>query len=251
MTFKEWIFSSYPNPGVHGQWGIVHIITLILCAALVVFLTLTLKNKSSKQKRIAMGVIAGIILLFEIARRVINLIKTTDYGFNNILRILLPRPGCAIACWLVILAVIINKKYFYNFASIISLLCGGIFFCYPGAGFNNQFILFENLYSIVTHSLMFSSGILFITLKLTEFRYKKIWKELICIGVLIVYAFLEIYVLKIEGDPFYFMPGNDVQDILGTSYALFLPIYLVFVTIFINLFYLIQDRKTVFCKRKK
>ena len=251
MTAKDWFFSSYPNPHVDGQWGWLHIVTLVICIGLIVAISLLLRKKSEKAKRIAVGILVGIILVFEIARRVINFCKTTDYGWNNVLKILLPRPGCAISCWLVIIAAIVNKKFFYNFASIIGILCAVIFFAYPGVGFNNELILFENLYSIVTHSLLLAVSILFITLKFTGFRYKNIWKELICFAVMLVYVFLEIYVLKIESDPFYFMPGNDVQEIVGMSYGLFLPLYICFVAIYFNIFYLINDRKSVFKRRKK
>ena len=249
MKFIDWLYSSYPNPHVDGQFGLLHIITLVLCVALIVSSTLLLRNRSEKAKRITLFILVAIIFLFGLARRIINLCKTTDYEIKNILRILLPRPGCAISCWLVILATIINKKFFYNFASIVGIICGIIFFCYPGAGFNNQFILFENLYSIVTHSLFLVVSICFITFKFTDFRYKTIWKELICLAVLITYAFLEMKVLKIESDPFYFMPNNDIQDIVGFAYELFLPLYLIFIILYFNVFYLINDRKNVFKKK--
>ena len=250
MNFIDWINSAYPNPHIDGQYGLLHIITMLLIAAVIITSTLLLKNKSEKNKRIFLIIIACIILFFEIARRVINFCKTTDYSFNNILRILLPRPGCAISCWLVIISVFVNKKFFYNFTSIIGLLCAVIFFAYPGVGFNNQFILFENLYSIVTHSLFLIASICLITLKFTDFKYKNIWKELVCLAVMLVYIFLEIYVLKIESDPFYFMPGNDIQEIVGFAYEIFLLIYLAFVAIYFNLFYLIGDRKNLFKKKK-
>ena len=251
MTFIEWLYSSYPNPHVNGQFGLAHILTMVCIAIFVVLSTIFLKKKSQKSKRIVLFVIAMIILIFELARRGINFCKTTDYSLNNVLRILLPRPGCAISCWLVIIAVIVNKKFLYNFTSIVAFLCGLIFFAYPGVGFNNQYILFENLYSIVTHSALFALSICFITYGFTEFKYKPIWKELISLAVMLVYVFLEIYVLKIEGDPFYFMPANEVQDIIGLSYDLYLPLYLIFMVIYYNIFYLIGDRKNVFKRKKK
>lgn len=251
MRFIDWIYSSYPNPHIDGQWGWLHITTLIICVGFIVASTLLLRKKSNKAKRIVFYVIAGILIFFELSRRIINLCKTADYGFNNILKILLPRPGCAISVWLVILAIFINKKFFYNFASIIGILSGMIFFMYPGVGFNNQFILFENLYSIVTHAVFFTASICFITYKFTDFNYKTAWKELICIGVLLVYVFLEIYALKIESDPFYFMPENDVQDITDLPYGAYLPLYIVFVTLFYNTFYIINLIKNKRNTRKK
>lgn len=239
MSFIDWLFSSFPNPHIDGQYGFLHIATLIFIVAFVVVSSILLRKANTKTKRIILFVLAGIILFFEVSRRVVNLVKTTDYSVNNILRILLPRPGCAISCWLVIIATLINKKFFYNFSSIVGIICGIIFFAYPGAGYNNKFILFENLYSIVSHTLFFTASICFITYKFTDFKYKKMWKELICLFVLIVYSFLEIYVLKIEFDPFYFMPNNDVQEIVGMNYNLYLPCYIIFMLIYFNIFYFI------------
>lgn len=243
MSFLDWLYSSYPNPHIDGAWGFLHIIVLVLCIIFIICSSIFLRKRSEKTKKTVLWILASIIILFELARRVINFIKTNDYSANNVLRILLPRPGCAISCWLVILATIINKKYFYNFASIIGVLCGLIFFVYPGTGFNNKLILFENLYSIVTHALFFVMAICFITYRFTDFKYKESWKEGICFAVLFIYVILEIYVLKIESDPFYFMPNNDVQEIVGMNYSLFLPLYIVFIAVFTNLFYLIRKPK--------
>ena len=162
---------------------------------------------------------------------------------NQLLKTLLPRPGCAISVWLVFIAVIVDKKFFYNFASIIAILCGFIFFVYPEAGYNNQYILFENVYSIFSHTVFSAAAICFITYGFTDFDYKDGIKELICLAVLLVYTFLEIYVLKTEPDPFYFMPKNEVQEIIGMSYTLYLPCYLAFIVVYFALFYVLQWNK--------
>lgn len=254
MSFKDWIFSSYPNPSISGQWGLMHILTLVLCVAVIVSVTLIFRNKSEKAKRIVLWVLAALILVFELTRRIVNLIKNTNWDATSVLYILLPRPWCAISCWATMISVLVNKKFFYNFASATSLICAIIFFAYPSVGFNNKYILFENLYSIATHSLILITSILLITLKFTKFEYKNIWKEAICFAVLLVYVFLEIYVLKIEGDPMYFMPNNDVMDILSISYGAYLPLYILFMLVYLNAFYLIDDRKSVksvFVRKKK
>lgn len=249
MTFKDWIFSSYPNPGVNGQFGLLHILTLCFIALFVTISTLLLKDRKVKTKRYILIVIASIILFFEVSRRIINIIKTEEHTFLGTLRTLLPRPGCAISCWLVMFSVLINKKSLYNFASIIGLLSGVIFFAYPGVGFNNQFILFENLYSIVTHTLFTSACFCFITYKFTDFKYKNIKKELLMFICLAVYVILEI-VLKIEADPFYFMPSNDIQKIVSLEYAAYIILYALFFLIYFNAFYIISDRKKLFKKKR-
>ena len=114
MTFKEWLCSSYPNPSKHGEWGLGHIISLIIIAAFIVVSTLLLKKRSEKDKRLVLLILAGTIMFFELARRVINLCITPNLNLHLVLRILLPRPGCAISCWLVMIAVFLNKKTLYN-----------------------------------------------------------------------------------------------------------------------------------------
>ena len=245
MTFLDWITSSYPNPDIDGQWGLWHILVLVLSIATIVTLALTVRNKSEKARNIAMYTLVGLILFFEITRRIINLCKNTDHTLDSYLYILLPRPWCAISCWSLIAAAIFKKQFLFNFSSFTALLCAVIFFAYPGAGFNNQYFLFENIYSISTHALLLITSISLITLRFTNFTFKDIWKDLICLAIVFAYACLEIWVLKTSDDPLYFMPGNDVQDILGLPYGAFLPIYFVFMAIWVGSFYLINDRKTV------
>ncbi len=254
MTFKEWLFSSYDNPSISGQWGLGHIITLISCIALIVVIGIVMRGRSLKSRRIVLYSLVGVIFAFEIARRVINFCKGVAPNVHDILYTLLPRPWCAIACWSLIISIFVNKKWFYNFASITALLCALIFFAYPGVGFNNKYILFENLYSICTHSLLLVTSISLITMHFTSFKYKGAWRELICIAVVYIYSILEIYVLKISGDPLYFMPGNDILKILGVSWGVYLVIYILFMLVYLNTFYLIDDRstvKSVFARKQK
>ena len=74
MKLIEWLYSSYPNqePGA-GPWGILHIVVLVLCASFIIGSTLFLKSKNEKQKRVLLWVLSGIIIVFEIARRVIDI----------------------------------------------------------------------------------------------------------------------------------------------------------------------------------
>ncbi len=243
MSFSDWLFSTYPNPKVDGAWGSLHIITLILCIGFIVISSILLKNKSEKLKFSILLSFAIVIAILGIVRRINGFILADELTVNRILKILLPRPGCAISCWLVIIALIVRKKFFYNFASVVGILCATIFFAYPGAGFTNELILFENLYSIITHSFFLIISVCFITYKFTDFRYCNIWKEGICLGVMLLYAFLEIYLFKIDPDPFYFMRSNEVQEILGMGYGLYLPLYLLFIFVYTNAFYFKKLRR--------
>ncbi len=246
MSFIEWLYSSYPNPHIDGQWGPLHICTLLLCIALIVTFAVVFRKKSQKSKNIVIWILVGLILLFEVARRIINLCKTEDYSLHNILVILLPRPWCAISCWALMISALVRKDWFYNFASTSALLCAIIFFAYPEVGFNNEYILFENLYSICTHSLLLITSITLITLGFTRFDLKTLWKTLLCYVVVYGYAFLEIFALQIEDDPLYFMPNGDIQEILSVSYGVYLTIYILFIILYLGAFYL-----SSYLRRKK
>ncbi len=240
MSFKDWLFTNYPGATKVQPWGIMHILTLVGCIALIVVLALIFRKKDDRARRIVLWVLVGLILLFEIARRCINFAKMSDYNFTSIMHLLLPRPWCAISCWALIISAIVNKKSFYNFACISSLLCAIIFFAYPGVGFKSPYLGFDDLYSIATHCLLLITSISLITLKFTDFKFKDFWKVAVLYGLTLAYSFLEIYVLKIENDPMYFMPGNDVQEIIGLNNQLYIIVYIAFTFIYFNLFPLIQ-----------
>ena len=246
MTLKDWIYGTgFDNPKVNGEWGPLHIITLIICIALIISISIIFKNKDDKAKRKVLLIISGILFFFEIARRIVNITNPITFTKYNLLWVLLPRPGCAISVWLVMFAPIINKKWFYNFSSIISILCAVIFFAYPGAGFLNKYILFENLYSIVTHSLFFVGSFLIVTLRLATFDYRNVKNELISLGVLGIYTALEMFVLTknstgapLEADPFYLLNGNEVQEIVGiNNHILYLILYISFIALYSSAFY--------------
>ena len=254
MSFKEWLYSTYPNPSVEGQWGLLHIGVMLFIALFVTGVSLYFKfskKDNLKAKRILLFVIAGIILFFELSRRAIFFFKNETYETIKVLKTLFPRPWCAISCWVCMIATVVNKKFFYNFASITSLLCALVFFAYPSVGFTNEYILFENLYSIVSHSCFLILALLFITLKFTDFKFKTMWKELICLGCVYVYGIFETFILKIEHDPLYCRDNNEIMGIFGMSYGLYIFMYVAFITVFWLSYYLIQNRKTLFKKEKQ
>ena len=94
-----------------------------------------------------------------------------------------------------------------------------------------------------------------IVLKFTSFRYKEFWKLAVCFALTFVYGLIEIYILKIQSDPMYFMPGGDIQaGILNISYGLYLFLYITLIVVYVNAFYLIEDRaavKSFFSKLKR
>ena len=259
MTFKEWIFSIHPEgDNYSGQWQFPHIFTLCLCIGIILTLTFLFNKKSQKTRNNVVRILTLCILFFELARRIINITKGEIVDFHSFLYVLLPRPWCAISCWLLIIAGAFNKKTLWNFATINALLCSVIFFAYPSAGFNHRHILFENLYSIATHALLLVSSVSILTLKVGDFRYKRetfrdgFLKELILFAIVFAYGVVEL-MLDLSTDPLYFMPidGNEVKDILGLGSVAYVILYSIFLCVWINAFYIIPMLWKKFVKKQK
>ena len=228
MTLYDWIFSNYPpDSAINGRWGTLHI-CVVACCVLLILVIASFRKRDEKTRKTVLLVLAGVILVLEIARRVINLCRGVS-DFDHLVYILVPRPWCAISCWMTIAAAFSKKKVLYQFSAVISLLCALVFFAWPSVGFNDRVILFENFYSITTHSLLLVSSVSMLTLGAADFAWdrKMMGQTLMLTAGIYVYAAAEI-LLGIEKDPLYFMPGNDVQAFLGVEYPLFLVIYIGF-----------------------
>ncbi len=253
MTFSQWLFGGIDNPFKAGQWGPLHIGVMVTCVALIMgfyYIVKHVKNKDRAKKIIVYSLVSAIAF-FEVMIRIVYCVKLyvldlPEMQGVTLLWIILPKPWCAVACWSLIASVFVKKPFFYNYASLSALLCSFIFFIYPGVGFNNEHLLFENWYSILTHALLLTTSITLMTLKYTEFRYKEFWKVALAIGLVMVYALIEIYILKIQTDPMYFMPDGDIQaDILRLNYGVYLTGYILVIITYINVPYLISDREKV------
>ena len=66
------------------------------------------------------------------------------------------------------------------------------------------------------------------------------------LALVFVYALIEIFVLKVEADPIYFMPNGDIQaDILRIDYGLYLFAYITLIVVYINTAYMLDDKAAV------
>ena len=50
MSFKDWLFTNYPGATKVQPWGIMHILTLVGCIALIVVLALIFRKKDDRAR---------------------------------------------------------------------------------------------------------------------------------------------------------------------------------------------------------
>jgi hypothetical protein len=103
--------------------------------------------------------------------------------------------------------------------------------------------------------MLLTMSITLMVLKVTEFKYKHMWKLVLCFALTFGYGLLQIFVLKTQEDPMYFMPNGDIQaDILKISYGLYLFLYIALIVVYVNVFHLIADKaavKALFSRRSR
>ena len=253
MTFQQWLFGGIENPYKSGQWGVLHISVMLICIALIVSFNLIVKKSKNPEraKKWIIYTLVGCSAFFEIMLRFMYFMKL--YYFHHpemegltALWILLPKPWCQISTWLLISSVFVKKTFYYNLSSLSALLTAVVFFVYPGVGFNNEYLLFENWYSICSHALLLTTSVTMICIKYADFRYQWLWKEMIGFALIFIYGLLQIFVLKIHIDPLYFMPGGDIQaGILKMDYGWYLVAYIAILLTYINTAHMIGDREAV------
>ena len=84
MTFSEWLFDDFNNPPIQGQWKLLHILTMLISIAFIFAFYYIVKYSKNKEKtrKIILFTLVSLILLFEIASRMVYIIK--KYSFNSI-----------------------------------------------------------------------------------------------------------------------------------------------------------------------
>ena len=118
MTFSQWLFGGIENPFKAGQWGALHIATLVVCTALIVgfyFLVKHSRNPEKARKCIVIS-LASAIAFFEIMIRFVYCVKL--YYFHQpemngvtLLWIILPKPWCAVSCWALIACLFVKSRF--------------------------------------------------------------------------------------------------------------------------------------------
>ena len=111
MSFHDfWTNQNNPSlPKSEYLYGTRHVIVLALVVFATIVLSLIFYRKSQKAKNILFVVLVSILLFFEIASRVVNLIIETDFSWQNIFKIIMPLHVCSVMVWILIISVFTKK----------------------------------------------------------------------------------------------------------------------------------------------
>ena len=240
MTFMDWL-KNENNPRLDKSeylYGPRHIMLLVITVLLCFGIYFLFRKRSDKTKRIMFTVCVTILLLFEIATRVVNLWFAESYTLENVAKIILPMHICSVMVWVFIIAVYRNNKMLLRYSAIAGLLATFAFLAYPAVGINQKYMAFTNVYSTFSHMLGFVLCVSLMSLRYVDFRFKHIWQPYLCLIIMFTYGYLLNWHI-FPGSDYMYMRNDPLE--LGLSfpyqylYCGILVVY-VFMFYFINLF---------------
>lgn len=249
MSFSDfWTNQNNPSlPKSEYLYGTRHILVLAFTAIACIILTLIFYKKSDKAKQILFYCLGSILLCFEVLSRVVNLIITTDYSFENIFKIIVPMHICSVMVWMFIIAIFSHNKTLSEFSVIGGILATVAFLAYPAVGLNRVYMSFTCIYSTFSHAIGFITAILMLTLGMVHFKFKDIWKMYVCFAVMFLWGVMLDFVI---------FPGSDYMYIVKDPLELGLPfpyqiLYGALLGVYVAIYYLvtlivdkIKDSKT-------
>ena len=238
MSFRDW-WTDNNNPSLPKSeylYGTRHIVVLCLTLLACVVFTLIFYKKSERTKWILFRVFACILLFFEIASRVVNLITAESLTAESVTKILLPMHICSVMVWVFIVAIFSKSKPLLNFGVIGGLLATLAYLLYPAVGLNKVYISFSCLYSTFSHCLGFVTVILIMTLGLSEFKFKKIWQPFLCFAVMFAWGALLNWVI-FPGADYMYMRNDPLELSLPFPYQI---LYIILIAVYITSFYLVS-----------
>lgn len=238
MTFIDWLSGdNNPNlPRSEFLYGTRHLAVIVIVLTIAITLSLIFFNKSQKAKRILFLICGYIFLFFEITQRVLKLIFTDDYSFQNIMKIILPLFFCSIMVCFIIVAIFSNKQDLLNFGAIGGFLVTLAYLILPAVGLNKTYLSFDALYSIISHSLGFIVSICLVTTRYAKFNFKDIWKSYLTAAIMIIYGVI-MSLYAFPGDDYVFIINNPLEFEWIVPYQI---IYIIFIAIYITIFYLTE-----------
>ena len=238
MTFHDW-WTNENNPSLPKEeylFGTRHITMIVVAIVAAIVLSVVFYKRSSKAKKILLTILALVLLFFEITSRVVNLIITTDYSWQSILKILLPMHICSVAVVMFIISFFTKQKTLMNFATVVGLLATVLFMAYPAVGINKTYITFTCLYSIVSHVTGFVMACLLINLGFTEYKFKNIWKLYLCFAIMFLWGVIVDFIIS-PGSNYMYIIKDPLELNLGFPYQILYGIILV---VYIFMFYFIS-----------
>ena len=171
------------------NYGIWHFLLFLLLIIVTISAYLLLKNKEEKTQKYVLRIMC--LMMFSMFFGKNSMLIGDGYNVYNTVFASIPLFICDIGKFIVFIAIMIDKKWFYQCAYFVHSAGALTVFFYLGkAGSTNFDTIFSYtyLYFILNHILLFLLSVLPMYLSLEKFKWKSIFSSSLYYGVVIVIA---------------------------------------------------------------
>ena len=185
--FFAWLFSQNNSTLQITLFDLWHIMYLFITVGMAVFFPLFFKNRSESARDRVIKIFAYLVIGFYVAD---FFIMPLSDSYSGISTYKLPFNICTLMAVLVPF-VEFNKKFapIKDIVVTLSITSSLMWMCYPGSALGGQppfsYVIFQ---TFMYHGVLFAWGVLCLTLGGVRLSFKTIWKELVGILCILLWA---------------------------------------------------------------
>ena len=185
----------------------IAIILSVLALTLIVFFAFRKKSEQS-QRNFLIG-IAVLMITCEIFTRISKLLFHADLGvltLEQVIKDILPIHFCSVMIWVLIFAVLFDKRSLLSFGAVCGLIGCAVYLAYPIEGLDHSFFNIRMLNSPLTHGLGFVVCMNLFLWGFVRLDIKDIWKTYILLSCMVIYG--GIMNILLPGENYMFIVTN-------------------------------------------
>lgn len=211
QKFHKWFTASgveYLDQNTY-MYKPMHIAIIASVIALTVAVYLLFRKKSENTQRTFLIGVAYLMITCEIFTRVSKLLFHAEQGvltLEQIIKDVLPIHFCSVMIWLLIFAVLFDKRSLLSFGAICGLIGCAVYLAYPIEGLDHSFFNIRMLNSPLTHGLGFIVCVNLFLWGFVHIDIGDIWKTYILLSCLVIYG--GIMNILLPGENYMFIVTN-------------------------------------------
>lgn len=209
--FYKWFTASgveYLNPSTY-LYKTMHIAIIVTVLALTILVFFLFRKRSEQAKRNFLIGVSFLMITCEIFTRLSKLLFHAEQGMltiEQILKDVLPIHFCSVMIWVLIFAVLFDKRSVLSFGAVCGLIGCAVYLAYPVEGLDHSFFNIRMLNSPLTHGLGFIVCANLFLWGFINVELKDIWKTYILLSCLVAYG--AVMNILLPGENYMFMITN-------------------------------------------
>lgn len=214
-SFQERFYKWFTASGVEYldtstyMYKTMHIAIIISVLVLTILVFLLFRKKQESTKRGFFLAVAYLMIACEIFTRLSKLLFHAEQGvltLEQILKDVLPIHFCSVMIWVLIFAILFDKRSVLSFGAVCGLIGCAVYLAYPVEGLDHSFFNIRMLNSPLTHGLGFVACTNLFLLGFVKIELKDLWKTYILLACLVAYG--GIMNILLPGENYMFMITN-------------------------------------------